>query len=47
METIQEEIEINGIRKTVLGVRVFPELKERLSKTALELGITLSELTAP
>lgn len=44
-ETIEEEIQINGSRKIVLGVRCFPELKNKLSQEATDLGITLSEHT--
>ncbi len=42
-ETIEEEILINGSRKIVLGVRIFPELKNKLSQEAHGLGITISE----
>ena len=38
-----EEIQINGSRKVVLGVRGYPELKIKLAKEAESLGITISE----
>lgn len=42
-ETIEDEILYNGSRKIVLGVRCFPELKNKLTQEAIEVGITLSE----
>lgn len=42
-ETIKDEITANGNRKTMLGVRCFPELKFKLTEEAQALGITLSE----
>ena len=44
-ETIEDEIQENGNRKTVLGIRISPEQKKKLSQTALKLGITMSELS--
>ena len=43
IETIVHEIRNNGSRKIVLGVRCFPELKNKLSQEATELGISMSE----
>jgi predicted nuclease with TOPRIM domain len=42
-EDIIEEIQNNGSRKIVVGVRCYPELKLKLIKEAKELGITISE----
>ncbi len=42
-ETIDDEITFNGNRKTMLGVRCYPELKFKLTAEAENLGITLSE----
>ncbi|MDO9000233.1 MAG: hypothetical protein Q7W45_10750 [Bacteroidota bacterium] len=42
-ETIEDEITNTGNRKTVLGVRCYPELKFKLSEEAEKLGISLSE----
>lgn len=44
-ETIEEEIQNNGSRKINIGVRCYPELKNKLSAEATDLGITLSEHT--
>jgi hypothetical protein len=41
--TIEEEIMINGSRKINIGIRAYPELKQKLAEQAIELGITLSE----
>jgi len=43
-EIIDEEIQNNGNRKIVLGVRLHPDQKEKLGQIALKLGITMSEL---
>lgn len=42
-ERIEEEIQKNGNRKIVLGVRVFPEFKEKVIQNALKLRISMSE----
>jgi predicted nuclease with TOPRIM domain len=42
-KAIIEEIQNNGSRKIVVGVRCYPELKLKLIKEAKELGITISE----
>lgn len=41
--TIEQEISLNGNRKINIGVRGYPELKNILSKEAVDLGITISE----
>jgi hypothetical protein len=41
--TIEEEIQYNGNRKTMLGLRCFAELKFKLTEDAKSLGISLSE----
>jgi hypothetical protein len=41
--TIEEEIQSNGNRKTMLGLRCFAELKFKLTEDAKSLGLTLSE----
>lgn len=43
IDKIAAEIEINGSRKINIGVRAYPELKNKLSEEASGLGITLSE----
>lgn len=43
-EKSEQKIQKSGNRKTVLGVRISPEQKEKFSQIALKLGITMSEL---
>ena len=43
METQTDEVEVESGVKTVLGLRVTPQLKQELSAEANKLGISLSE----